>query len=138
VSEQRTRGSSFGPGWVALVLVVTIVGSLTIWSFADRHADIPVISKIVCSMKGGTFTEGSPPLGIAAGCYDISAASEPEMVVYRCEFCYPVTDPPGWPQYHDLNLGDPPYGFPAIVAGTSDHPCFGFKDASGVHCVSTR
>jgi len=40
---------------------------LTMWAFSDPHANIPVISPIVCSIKGGIWYDSS--LLIPAGCY---------------------------------------------------------------------
>ncbi len=63
--------SGLSAGWVALILVLATIVVLTFWSVVDPYADIPVISKIVCSAKGDTFTDGSPALGIPAGCYKV-------------------------------------------------------------------
>jgi hypothetical protein len=126
-----------------VILVVLLLG----WTFVNPHADVPVISRIVCSIKGGTWTDGSVPLGIQVGCYKVESPSTDtspsvaesvspdlspsESVTYECNFCYPVGDPPGWPEYHDLGLGDPPGGFPAVVIGSPDNPCVGQRDVSG-------
>ncbi len=50
---------------IAILLAVATI--LTMWSFTDPHANIPVVSQVVCSMKGGTWYDSS--LLIPAGCY---------------------------------------------------------------------
>lgn len=63
------------PGWrggrsvaVVTITVVAIIG-LALWAAIDPYAQIPVFSKVVCNLKGASWQEGSPVLGIPPGCY---------------------------------------------------------------------
>ncbi len=55
---------------VALAVIVLVL--LFAASFVDSRLNVPVVSKITCSLKGGTWTDGSVEWGIAAGCYAVS------------------------------------------------------------------
>jgi len=50
---------------IAILLAVATI--LTMWSFSDPHVNIPIVSQVVCSIKGGTWYNSS--LLIPAGCY---------------------------------------------------------------------
>jgi len=57
-------------GWkIAVAVAAFILIVLTVWAFADPGAQLPVISKVVCSVKGGTWYDGNQLLGIQPGCY---------------------------------------------------------------------
>lgn len=61
-------------GWkIATAVAAAILIFLSIVAWADPNAQIPVVSKVVCSIRGGTWYDGSAILGIPAGCY----ASQP-------------------------------------------------------------
>jgi len=57
------------PLTIALGLVLAVLVVLTVWTFADPSADVPVISPIVCSAKGDAWYTGDAAWGIPAGCY---------------------------------------------------------------------
>jgi hypothetical protein len=51
---------------IVLVVVVTIA-ALFLWALSDSHAEIPFVSQVVCSLKGGTWHAAG--LFNDAGCY---------------------------------------------------------------------
>jgi hypothetical protein len=57
---------------LAIVVVVVALGGI---AAVNPRLDIPVISKVVCSVKGGTWSDGSVALGIPAGCYKVGSTT---------------------------------------------------------------
>ena len=60
-------------------LVGVIVGTLVLltgWAAVDPHAQIPVVSPIVCSLKGADWT-GVPALGIPVACRERTPETTP-------------------------------------------------------------
>lgn len=57
----------------AVTLVVVAVIGLGLWALLDPYANIPGISKMVCSMKGASWHD-DPGVGAPPGCY----SREPE------------------------------------------------------------
>jgi hypothetical protein len=55
---------------VGLFVVLLVVGTFVL-SFVNSNLNIPVVSKITCSVKGGTWTDGSVLMGVPAGCYSV-------------------------------------------------------------------
>jgi hypothetical protein len=53
--------------WLIIFAVVGIVAALGLWAAYDAHANIPFISQVVCSLKGGSWHEAG--LFNDAGCY---------------------------------------------------------------------
>lgn len=49
-----------------IACAAVIVGG---WVWSDPHAYVPVVSRVVCSVRGGSWTEGSAAWGIEPGCY---------------------------------------------------------------------
>lgn len=66
---QEARSSRVPPKTLVLSPLVVILG-LAGWALADPYANIPFVSPIVCSLKGASWTEGSPLLDVPAGCYE--------------------------------------------------------------------
>lgn len=54
-----------GLGAVAAGTLIALTG----WVATDPHAQVPVLSEVVCSIKGESWMEGSAGLGTPAGCY---------------------------------------------------------------------
>jgi hypothetical protein len=57
------------PVAVAFIGAVGILLILTAWTFSNPHANVPVISQVVCSAKGAAWYDGSAVWGIPPGCY---------------------------------------------------------------------
>jgi hypothetical protein len=67
-----TPTSSRSPVLWIVVATLALIGLLSVWSLTDSHLDIPVISRLTCSAKGGVWY-GGDSWGNAAGCYDRDA-----------------------------------------------------------------
>lgn len=68
----KPKGRSSQAGLVVIVLL--LVTLLFAAAFANPRLNIPLVSKFTCSIKGGTWTEGSVVWGVPVGCYDASTA----------------------------------------------------------------
>jgi hypothetical protein len=75
---EQDAGAPFSPVYSVgrgvsrvIAVVVTLLVLLFGWAFVDANANIPVISPILCSMKGASWFEGSAVMGTPAGCYDL-------------------------------------------------------------------
>jgi hypothetical protein len=66
---QPKRKTSPGTRVVALVLGLVLL--LSALAFFNPRVNIPVVSEFVCSVKGGTWSDGSVSWGYGAGCYDV-------------------------------------------------------------------
>jgi len=71
VTSQMAAATRTGhDGWkIAVAVAAVILMILTVVAWASPTAQIPVISKVVCDVKGGTWSDGSALLGISPGCY---------------------------------------------------------------------
>ena len=56
-------------GFVLGIMAVVVVVGLMLWALVNPYANIPGISKIVCSLKGAIWEEGSAAFGVRPGCY---------------------------------------------------------------------
>jgi hypothetical protein len=65
----RPERAKKSPASIALKIVLVVVIALTVWSVFDASANVPVISPIVSSVKGGIWDNGSAVWGIEPGCY---------------------------------------------------------------------
>ncbi|MGH2755243.1 MAG: AsnC family transcriptional regulator [Actinomycetota bacterium] len=54
---------------LSITAILIGLSVLAAWSLVDPHADIPVVSRIMCSLKGGSWYDGSAITG-PAGCYN--------------------------------------------------------------------
>ena len=66
---ERPTGS--GRGCAVVAVLVIIIVFLSCIAFLDPSANMPVISPVVCSLKGATWYDGGI-LG-APGCYESAA-----------------------------------------------------------------
>ncbi len=65
-AAQRKKQSS---AEAVVIVVLVLLFALSAWAFVNPHANVPVVSKVVCSIKGASWTDGSAAWGIPAGCY---------------------------------------------------------------------
>ena len=65
-TSDRSNGGRLAP--VAGLLFAILLG-LAGWAFVDPYANIPFVSKVVCSLKGASWQEGSTVLDVPPGCY---------------------------------------------------------------------
>lgn len=66
-SQPRSSTTLYAGSRIAAI-AAAIIGSAGLWALLDPHAQIPGVSQVVCSLKGGTWFEGSQ-FGAPAGCY---------------------------------------------------------------------
>jgi hypothetical protein len=67
-ASQKTADSSHAAP-IAAFVIAALVG-LGVWALLDPYANIPVVSQVVCSLKGASWHGGSTGLGVPPGCYD--------------------------------------------------------------------
>jgi hypothetical protein len=68
-ATKSTTNRKTSPATAALALFLLTTAVLFVLAFANPRLNIPVVSKVTCSVKGGIWTEGSAVWGYPAGCY---------------------------------------------------------------------